>query len=477
MQTTQEYWATVALAATLVVGGVVLARPVFIVGATMIGAWLLARQYAFARALADVTDGLSITQELTHDHVVTDRPTPFSVLATCDEPTSLELTIEPGLPVAATVEGEDDPILSIKPNGYLAESVVDVTWPIAGTFQFDPPTVRARDPWGLFEERLARGPTPTVEVNPRGPQNVHVGKGGDRLRRAFGEHEADPLESGLTPEEIREYVSGDAARLIDWKSTARMGHPHVREFESETNRQTLLLIDHRGTMADGPDGQTKFDYARHVALSLVEQVQESADPLGLYAFDDDGVSTHLPPRGSGDHYATIRSHIHDLTATPGEGPVPTERDQWTHLRMRQISMLSDDSTLANRLQPYAGTSVDRQDIEDDPLLATVRTHISQLEGGTRTIIISDDTHRSELREAALLARRGGDQVLVMLAPTVLFKSGGFADLTVAYNQYSEFETFRQSLDRLDRVSAVELAPGDRLSTVLSAGRRTRRTVA
>lgn len=475
MHISREYWAIVSLAATLVGGGVVLARPILIAGATMIGAWLLARQYAFVQALADVNNGLSLTQELAHDRVVAEQPTPLTILVICDESLPLELTIKPGLPAAATTHGELG--LSLEPGRHRAEGVVDISWPIAGTFRFDPPTILARDPSGMFEGRLVRGPTPAVTVDPRGPQNVHIGKGGEYIRRVFGEYKTHPLEAGLEPAEIREYVPGDAARLIDWKSTARMGSPHVREFESETDQQTVCLIDHRGTMADGDDRQTKLDYARHWALSLVEEAQKNANPLGLYAVDDDGVSVQLPPKEAGNHYATVRSHLHTLASTPDGGPVHEERNRWSASRTRRIAALAGDSTFTTRLQPYAETTAKRQEVDNDPLLAVVRTHIDRLQGKTWTVIISDDTHRAELREAALFARRGGDQVLLVLTPTVLFESGGFADLAAAHDHYREFETFRQSLDRLDRISAVELAPGDRLSTVLSAGQRAQGTAA
>lgn len=471
MHVTREYWATVALAGGLVAIGVVLARPVHIIGATLIGAWLVARQYAFARALADVSDGLSVSQELPHEHVVTERPTPLTAHATVDEPTPLGLAIELGIPATATADGEST--LRITTDSSRDETVVDVRWGIAGAFRFDPATIHASDPAGLFEERLTHGSAPTITVEPREPRNVHVGKGGNRLTRAFGEHEADPFEAGLELEEIREYVPGDAARAIDWNSTARFGYPHVREYESETVRQTALVIDHRGTMADGTDGETKLDYARHLVLSFTERIQGGADPLGLYAVDDEGISVRLPPRSADTHYAAVRSHIRDLAATPSEQSVRTGRDLWSRSRTQEIATLSDASTFATRLRPYAGAPSNPQEVEDDPLLSTVRAHVGQLTDETRTIIVSDDTHRAELREAILSARRGGDRVLVAITPTVLFEPDGFADLAAAYTRYSDFERYRRSLDGLDRVSAVELAPDDRLSAVLSAGRRTK----
>lgn len=475
MHATRQFWAVVALATTLVIGGIVLARPVLVVGAAVIGAWLVAHQYAFVQALNKTMKALSIEQSLARDRIVADRPTPLMFRGTLEEATPLRLSLEPGVPVGAQIE--ESIAISLGTNRE-ARRIVDISWPISGTFEFNPASVHAQDPLGLFEETLSSGETPSVTVEPRGPRNVHVGKGGERIRRAFGEHEADPLEAGMEPEEIRKYVPGDAARIIDWKSTARMGYPHVREFESETDRKTVLLVDQRSTMGDGPEGETKFDYARHVALSLAEQVQESADPLGLYAVDDEGITDRLPPRSSNQHYAAVRSRLHELSVVPSNTPIATERDQWSTARTRELAMLDDSSPFTTQLRPYAGSmTTDTQAAEDEPLAATIKTHIRRLGSGTWTILLTDDTHRAEIREAVLLARYRGDRVLVMLTPTVLFEADGFADLSASYDAYSEFETFRRSLDRLDRVSAVEIAPGDRLSAVRSSGRQERGAIA
>jgi hypothetical protein len=49
---------------------------------------------------------------------------------------------------------------------------------------------------------------------------------------------------------------------------------------------------------------------------------------------------------------------------------------------------------------------------------------------------------------------------------VLYEPGGLDDLERAYERYLGFEEFRTSLARLDRVSAFEVAPGDRLDAVI-----------
>ena len=56
---------------------------------------------------------------------------------------------------------------------------------------------------------------------------------------------------GLNFEEIRDYRPGDDVRSIDWKVTARLQKPHIRVFNEERDRQTLLVVDQRLSMFFG----------------------------------------------------------------------------------------------------------------------------------------------------------------------------------------------------------------------------------
>ena len=105
------------------------------------------------------------------------------------------------------------------------------------------------------------------------------------------------------------------------------------------------------------------------------------------------------------------------------------------------------------------------------MFATARTRLRRLRGTSWTVLLTDDTHRTETRETAKLARRGSGRCLVFLTPTVLFEPGGLADLESAYARYREFEEFRRGLDSLDRVRAFEVAPGDRIGALLADRRR------
>lgn len=56
--------------------------------------------------------------------------------------------------------------------------------------------------------------------------------------------------------ESREYASGDDARHIDWRLTARTGRPHTKLFQAERERLTLIVADTAPTLYFGT--RTRF---------------------------------------------------------------------------------------------------------------------------------------------------------------------------------------------------------------------------
>ncbi|MBB6646605.1 DUF58 domain-containing protein [Halobellus ruber] len=335
------------------------------------------------------------------------------------------------------------------------------------------------DPGGFFTSTLQYGDTHTITIQPRTTGNLHVGEGGQPVATRYGEHKAGRAGAGLEPYEVREYAPGDQLSRIDWKATARLGEPHIREYELTTTHETALVVDHRASMGVGDDGETKLDYLREVGLAFVESAERFDDPLGLYTVGDDGATTADGPAAGTEQYNAARGVVRALSPTRPESSDPTDDPTPPATARRNARRLADDRTpLGETLRPYFdATDVYVRRLADQPLFRTVQLARSQLRAGSWTVIITDDTHPKEVREAAKLARRNDCRVLLFLAPSVLYEPHGLDDLDRAYGRYREFEEFRASLARLDRVTALEVAPGDRLETVVGrhrAGTRRRR---
>ena len=484
MHATRRAWAVVGTAVVLAALAVVFERPVLLFAAAAVGAWLLAHQYRFLRRAVALNDALVVEQSLVPGRVATDDPATVTLSLSIPDGSPLDVRARGRRPVAGRAVEDGATTTTLARGQTDTSTAFSVTAPVAGTHTVLQPTLHLTDGRGLFTESLERGPTPRLTVEPRAPRDMHVGTGGESIAAAYGEHDAGRLSSGLEPAGVRRYVAGDEVKRIDWKATARLNEPHVREFEAETDRTTVLLIDHRATTGLGREGQRVLDYLREVAIAYLESARQLDDPLGCYAVGDEGLTVSEPPATDLESYTTTRGTLTDLTPTEAQqrdedGDATwrrTAREARTPATTRRDAVaLGDEATaFATTLRPFleaVDPYVDR--VETDPLFAAARSRLTRLRGSTWTIILTDDSNRAELRETVKAARQGDDHVVVFLAPRVLFEPDAMTDLETAYDRYLDFEAFRRSLAALDRVEAFEVAPGARIGALLSQRKRRR----
>lgn len=470
MRPTRRCWTVIAVGLVFTVAAVLYQRPSLLVGTITIGAWLLAQQYQFQLALQRADETLVIDRSLERQRAMTETPVSITLTARKSADTDLTISVSDAVPVGGrSADPVDERRIGLDDTTTANRTVYNVTAPLAGALTFSPPTVSLVHNSGLFETTWTRGPESTLDIEPRTPRNIHVGEGGQQVAMAYGEHEVEERGAGLDPAELRKYVAGDTASRIDWKATARLNEPYVREYEVETDRKTALVMDHRAVMGTGQCGQTQLDYLREIALVILEAAEDANDPLGLYAVGDDGVTERTPPSTAARQYTYLARSLRGLSPTVGSETVATNRRARSPADSRRAAALlrDSDAAFARTLAAYyddAGVYIDR--IAEDPLFETVRSVRTRLQGSLLSIICTDDSNRAELREAVKLARRGENRVLVLLTPRSLFTPGGLADLEDAYAEYLEFEEFRRDLTRLNRVSALEVVPGDRLAAVL-----------
>ncbi|MCU4754052.1 DUF58 domain-containing protein [Halobacteria archaeon AArc-curdl1] len=490
MHLTGQSWATVSLVAVLAVLAGVFAQPVMLAGSALVGAWWLGMQYRFTREITKLPESLTVSQWSDRSSVRVGEQTPVTLGVRLEESVSLSMTVDAGVPTAATGTQLS---VELEPDEREGERTEALAWPVAGRHQFDLATVTVTN--GFFLERFPVGGTPTVTVEPVGPRRVHVGEGGDRFAIASGEHRSGGLGSGYEPAELREYQPTDSAARIDWKATARLATPHVRAFEAETNRRTLFVVDHRSTLATGPPGETKLDYLREIALAMADTVSTHSDPVGLLTIGDDGITDRLEISTGPEQHKLVRRSLLEIEATSentgadnlsssasgswwGAHRVTTQTVRRARNRLEANGNGGDErrwdsnDVFAERLLPFYRARVPSQTrIESEPLFRALRAELSREPGTAWTVVLTDDSNRTELHEAVTLARSNGNDVLVLLAPTVLFESGGLTQIERTYDRYRTFETYRQSLASMDGVTALEVGPGDRLSSILAAGAR------
>ncbi len=450
-------------------------------GASLLWGWLLARQYTFIRGAQSVEERLETQLRVSNHTVVTDEETLVEVRASVDRPAEVGIDIVAALPPGATDHTPEARRLALG-DEHRVTTEFHVDWPIAGAFEIGPLVVTIADQYGLFALEYVRDVSEPVSVVPRSSQEIHIGEAGERISVVAGEHDVGKQGEGLEPLEIREYVPEDDARKIDWKATARMNQVHVREYEQKSIRTTLLVFDHRCGLDAGPAGATEIDHLRHVGLAFVDAAATFSDPIGLIGVGDSGTSTVHSPRADLGAYDRVKSLLREFTVndevprTEADGHYPGNqgvRSSWSPEQAQMVAerLSGDESRLSRTLRPYfERVNAYVQRIHEKPMFRTVESYVPDHSGGLWTVFLTDDTRRSELYESVKAASQDGNYVLVFLTPRSLYESTDVDRLGELYEQYLDFEQYRRRLHRMDRVSAFEVAPRDRIDDVLNAGR-------
>lgn len=94
------------------------------------------------------------------------------------------------------------------------------------------------------------------------------------------------LGNSMEFEQIKEYVSGDDHRKVNWKATARKTNLMVNMFTDEKSKHIYCLIDKGRNMKMPFEGMTLLDYAINAAVALSRTILSKKDNAGLVTFSN-----------------------------------------------------------------------------------------------------------------------------------------------------------------------------------------------
>src|SRR3712207_1783676 len=87
-------------------------------------------------------------------------------------------------------------------------------------------------------------------------------------------------------EQVKEYVSGDDYRTLNWKATARRGNLMVNNFTDEKSQPIYCVIDKGRAMKMPFEGMSLLDYAINASLVLSNVALLKQDKAGLVTFSE-----------------------------------------------------------------------------------------------------------------------------------------------------------------------------------------------
>ncbi|KAA0224982.1 DUF58 domain-containing protein [Fimbriimonadia bacterium ATM] len=187
---------------------------------------------------------------------------------------------------------------------------------------------------------------------------------------------------GTDFESLREYVSGDDIRKVEWKATARRHRLMVKEYEAERNQSIVIVLDYGRLMMAEVEGVVKLDLVLDAALMLGNAAANANDMLGLLVHAD-RLEKWLPPARGRAQVGRVIEALHALQAVEEE---PDLRGAMDYLGSRW----------KRRSLVVVFTEIESVDTAKD-LLATLsplaRRHLCLV------VTVADPKHRSMLNPA------------------------------------------------------------------------------
>lgn len=109
---------------------------------------------------------------------------------------------------------------------------------------------------------------------------------------------------------IKEYVSGDDFRTINWRATARKTHLMVNHYQDERSQQVYSVIDKGRVMQMPFNGMSLLDYAINASLVISNIAIKKSDKAGLLTFQDK-IGTLLPASRQNSQMANIMEVLYN----------------------------------------------------------------------------------------------------------------------------------------------------------------------
>lgn len=185
--------------------------------------------------------------------------------------------------------------------------------PERGHYEFGPVWLRLQGPWRLLEGQKSFDCKASIKVMPE----TYVSKDGlsedqraqllmlDKITRARQSGAGTEFES------LSEYRQGDDPRRIDWRTTARLGHPIIRRYQVERHRDVMIIVDCGRLMGTSTETGSKLDCAIDSTLMLAEVALRHGDRCGV-SFFDDRVRGYRTPLSGVNSIHTLAESVYNL---------------------------------------------------------------------------------------------------------------------------------------------------------------------
>ena len=178
-----------------------------------------------------------------------------------------------------------------------------------GMYGFGRVRVFVASPIGLLRRRFTCSEAHDVKVYPSFLMLHQYTEMGIKRIRRVGHH--------TDFEQIKDYVTGDDFRTINWKASARRSKLMVNVYQDERSQQIYNVIDKGRVMQQAFRGMTLLDYSINASLVLSYVAMYKEDRAGLATFSND-FDTFVPASRRPGHMQTLLETLYAQQTEFGE---------------------------------------------------------------------------------------------------------------------------------------------------------------
>ncbi len=231
-----------------------------------------------------------------------------------------------------------------------------------------------------------------------------------------GRHSSRLRGRGLDFEELRQYLSGDDIRNMDWKVTKRTRQPYVRVYTEERERPVLLVIDQRLSMFFGTQNKMKSVVAAELAALAAWRVVSMGDRVGAVIFNDTGI-VEIRPHRSKKRVMQILQKIVDQNHALGVDRGIISTPGMLNKALQRVAYLAKHDYLVCVVSDFFGITNDSQRLiklisrHNDVMLAMVYDPIARELPDIGTMVVSDGEQQIVLDSSSAGIREKIPEVL------------------------------------------------------------------
>ena len=192
---------------------------------------------------------------------------------------------------------------------------------VRGDVSFEPARVRVRSLARLCELATEIGLTDKRRVFPNFSVLLrYAWLAGNQRLSELGIKTLQQRGTGTDFKQLSEYQPGDPIRHIDWKATARLQKPIVRQFQDERDQRVMFLIDcGRRMRADdraAAAGSSHFDQVLNAVMLLAYVALKRGDAVGAMTFGTpEGTGRLIAPRKGRETLDGLMTGLYALQPT------------------------------------------------------------------------------------------------------------------------------------------------------------------